>query len=147
MSFLDRIRKDKMQAMKDKDQVRKAVLTNLMSVVSLAEKEAKRNLSDSEALAFVQKEVKVNEDALASLPADRLENIEEAKARIEILRSYLPSQLSDEDLEKEVQKIIEREGLERSPKSLGKIIPVILTEFPGQTDGARVSKVCSKLLK
>lgn len=147
MSFLDRIRKDKMQAMKDKDQVRKAVLTNLMSVVSLAEKEAKRDLSDSEALAFVQKEVKVNEDALASLPVDRLENIEEAKARIEILRSYLPSQLSDEDLEKEVQKIIEREGLERSPKSLGKIIPVILAEFPGQTDGARVSKVCSKLLK
>lgn len=146
MSFLDTLRKDKMKAMKDKDKLTNAVVTSLMSAVSLAEKEKGEPLTEAEALAFVQKEIKQNEDTIESLPEDRVDNIGEAKDRIEILRAYLPAQLSEEDLVKEIEALIEDLGLEKSPKSLGKIIPRVLEKFPGQTDGKAVSEAAKKLL-
>lgn len=147
MSFLDKLRKDKMAAIKEKDKLKGAVVTSLMSVISLAEKEGKKELTDGEALDFVHKELKKFEDTLASLPADRTENIEETKARIKIIKSYLPSQLSEEEIAKEVERIIEEDGLEKSPKSLGAIIPKVLEKYPGQTDGGAISKVAKDLLK
>lgn len=147
MSFLSNLRKDKMNAMKEKDKIKGAVVTNLMSAISLAEKEAKRELTDAEALEYVQKELKKNEDTLESLPENRVENIEEAKTRINIIKSYLPEQLSEEELAIEIEKIIEVEGLEKSPKSLGTIIPKILAQFPARTDGGQISKVAGKVLK
>lgn len=147
MSFLSNLRKDKMNAMREKDKLKGAVVTNLMSAISLAEKEAKRELTDAEALVYVQKELKKNEDTLESLPENRVENIEEAKARIAIIKSYLPSQLSEEELADEILKIVEEKELEKSPKSLGTIIPIILEKFPARTDGKQISKVASKVLK
>lgn len=147
MSFLSNLRKDKMNAMKEKDKIKGAVVTNLMSAISLAEKEAKRELTDAEALEYVQKELKKNEDTLESLPENRVENIEEAKTRINIIKSYLPSQLSEEELADEILKIVEEKDLEKSPKSLGTIIPMILEKFPARTDGKQISKVASKVLK
>lgn len=147
MSFLSNLRKDKMNAMKEKDKIKGAVVTNLMSAISLAEKEAKRELTDAEALEYVQKELKKNEDTLESLPENRVENIEEAKTRINIIKSYLPSQLSEDELADEILKIVEEKDLEKSPKSLGTIIPMILEKFPARTDGKQISKVASKVLK
>ncbi len=147
MSFLSNLRKDKMNAMREKDKTKGAVVTNLMSAISLAEKEAKRELTDAEALEYVQKELKKNEDTLESLPENRVENIEEAKTRINIIKSYLPSQLSEDELADEILKIVEEKDLEKSPKSLGTIIPMILEKFPARTDGKQISKVASKVLK
>ncbi len=147
MSFLSNLRKDKMNAMREKDKIKGAVVTNLMSAISLAEKEAKRELTDAEALEYVQKELKKNEDTLESLPENRVENIEEAKTRINIIKSYLPSQLSEDELADEILKIVEEKDLEKSPKSLGTIIPMILEKFPARTDGKQISKVASKVLK
>jgi len=147
MSFLSNLRKDKMNSMREKDKTKGAVVTNLMSAISLAEKEAKRELTDAEALEYVQKELKKNEDTLESLPENRVENIEEAKTRINIIKSYLPSQLSEDELADEILKIVEEKDLEKSPKSLGTIIPMILEKFPARTDGKQISKVASKVLK
>ena len=147
MSFLSNLRKDKMNAMREKDKTKGAVVTNLMSAISLAEKEAKRELTDAEALEYVQKELKKNEDTLESQPENRVDNIEEAKTRINIIKSYLPSQLSEDELADEILKIVEEKDLEKSPKSLGTIIPMILEKFPARTDGKQISKVASKVLK
>lgn len=147
MTFLDRLRKEKMEAMKNKDKMTNAVISNLMSEISLAEKEKGDSLTDAEAFEYVQKDIKREKDALESLPADRASNIEEQKKRIALLEAYLPQQLSDEEIEKEAMKIIEDQGLEKSPKSMGPIIKEILDKHQGQTDGASVSRVVGSLLK
>ena len=98
MSFLDTLRKDKMQAMKDKDKVKVGVLSLMMSSIALAEKEAKRELTDEESLKYVQKEAKQTKDTLDMTPTSRPELIEEVTRKLKIIESYLPKQLTDEEI-------------------------------------------------
>lgn len=146
MSFLDKLRKEKMQSMREKDKLKTGVISLIMSGISLAEKEEKRELSDEEALTFVQKELKQARDTLDSIPNDRQDLIDETNRKIEIIEAYLPEQISEEDLEVEIEKIIEEENLEKSPKSKGILIKKTLDKFKGKTDGKTVNKLVSKLL-
>lgn len=147
MTFLEKLRKDKMQAMKDKDKLKSAVITNMMSTIALTEKMEKRILSDDEAIKFVQKELKQAKDTLSMLPEDRKDAIDEIKARIEIIESYLPKQLSKEELEEEIRKIIEEEKIEFSPKAKGQIMKLVMAKFASRTDGKTVNLVVDGLLK
>lgn len=147
MTFLEKLRKDKMQAMKDKDKLKSAVITNMMSTIALTEKMEKRILSDDEAIKFVQKELKQAKDTLSMLPEDRKDAIDEIKARIEIIESYLPKQLSKEELEEEIRKIIEEEKIEFSPKVKGQIMKLVMAKFASRTDGKTVNLVVDSLLK
>lgn len=146
MSFLDKLRKEKMQSMREKDKLKTGVISLIMSGISLAEKEEKRELSDEEALTFVQRELKQARDTLDSIPNDRQDLIDETNRKIEIIEAYLPEQISEEDLEVEIEKIIEEENLEKSPKSKGILIKKTLDKFKGKTDGKTVNKLVSKLL-
>lgn len=146
MSFLDKLRKEKMKSMKEKDKLKTGVISLIMSGIALAEKEEKRELSDEEALTFVQRELKQARDTLESIPADRQDLIDETNRKIEIIEAYLPEQISEEELEAEIEKIIEEENLEKSPKSKGILIKKTLDKFKGRTDGKTVNKLVSKLL-
>ena len=146
MSFLDKLRKEKMKSMKEKDKLKTGLISLIMSGIALAEKEEKRELSDEEALTFVQRELKQARDTLESIPADRQDLIDETNRKIEIIEAYLPEQISEEELEAEIEKIIEEENLEKSPKSKGILIKKTLDKFKGRTDGKTVNKLVSKLL-
>lgn len=61
MSFLDTLRKDKMEALKNKDTVKNGVCSLLISAIALKEKEGHAELSDDEAMRYVQKELKQTE--------------------------------------------------------------------------------------
>lgn len=147
MSFLDNLRKDKMKAMKDKDRDKVNVITLIMSAVSLAEKENKKELTDEEALVFVQRELKQAKDTLEATPANRQDIIDETSRRIEIIESYLPEQMSEEDLKVEINKIIEEKQLEKTKKSKGILIKEVLGKFKGKTDGKTVNKLIDELLQ
>ena len=98
MKLLQKLRKDNLQAMKDKDSLKKGVLSLVISAIALAEKEEKRELSIEEEYTFVLKELKQTKDALNETPENRHDLIEENKKKIEILESYLPKQLTEEEI-------------------------------------------------
>ncbi|HHX67679.1 MAG: GatB/YqeY domain-containing protein [Miniphocaeibacter sp.] len=147
MSFLDRLRKDKMKAMKEKDRDRVNVITLLMSSISLAEKENKKELTDEEALVFVQKELKQLKDTLEATPENRQDIIDETKRRIDIIEGYLPEQMSEEELTKEILNIIDEKNLEKTKRNKGVIIKEVLGKFKGKTDGKTVNLVIDKILE
>ena len=99
MSLLTTLRKDKMQALKDKDTVKNGICSLLISAIALAEKEAGQPLSAEEELAYVQKELKQTKDTLAQTPASRPELIAETQRKIEIIEAYLPAQMSEAGLD------------------------------------------------
>ena len=114
MSILEKLRKDKVQAMKDKDKLRIGVISLMMSSIALAEKEKKKTLEDEEALEFIKRELKQTKDALEQTPTNREDLISETEKKIEIISSYLPEQMSVEELKKEVEKIIKELNLEKN---------------------------------
>lgn len=147
MSILEKLRKDKVQAMKDKDKLRIGVISLMMSSIALAEKEKKKTLEDEEALEFIKRELKQTKDALEQTPANREDLISETEKKIEIISSYLPEQMSVEELKKEVEKIIKELNLEKNPKNKGVLIKEIMGKFKSKTDGKTVSSVVDELLK
>ncbi|WP_300410665.1 GatB/YqeY domain-containing protein [Lagierella sp.] len=147
MSFLERLRKDKMKALKDKDKLKVNVVTLLMSSIALEEKESKKELTDEQAIKFVQKELKQLKDTLDQTPEDREDIISETEDRIRIVESYLPKQAEPEEIDKEIISFIESEGLSKEPKNKGIIIKHILGKFGAKTDGKTVNGVVDKVLK
>lgn len=147
MSLLTTLRKDKMQALKEKDSLKNGICSLLLSAIALAEKEKGSELSDEEAIAFVQRELKQTKDTLAQTPTDRSDLIEETKKKIAIIESYLPEQMSEEEIESAIKEIIEENNLEMTAKSRGMIMKMMLSKYTGKTDGKTVNAVVGKLLK
>ena len=145
--LLTQLRKENMQAMKDKDTVKKGVLSLVISSIALAEKEQHTTLSKEEELTYVQKELKQTRDALAETPADRTQIIEETKRKIAILESYLPTQLTEEELKAAAEALLAEKGLEPVKKNMGPLMKEMMAKYKGQTDGKTVNKVLGALLK
>ena len=103
--LLTQIRKDNMQAMKARDTVKKGVCSLLISSIALAEKESGKTLTKDEELTYVQKELKQTKETLETIPASRPELIEETKKKIAIIESYLPAQMSEEEVRKAIEEV------------------------------------------
>lgn len=145
--LLIELRKANMQAMKDHDTVKKGLLSLVISSIALAEKEDGKTLTREEELTFIQKELKQTRESLTETPADRTDLIEETKKKIEILESYLPRQLTEEEIKTAIESILTEKGLEPVKKSQGVVMKEIMAKYKGQTDGKTVNKVLSTILK
>ena len=94
-----------------------------------------------------QKELKQTRESLTETPADRTDLIEETKKKNEILESYLPRQLTEEEIKTAIESILTEKGLEPVKKSQGVVMKEIMAKYKGQTDGKTVNKVLSTILK
>lgn len=147
MSLLLTLRKDKMAALKEKDTVKNGVCSLLISAIALAEKEQNKELSDEEAAAYIQKELKQTRETLSLTPEDRTDLIEETKRKIEILESYLPKQMSQEEIKEAIEAILAEKNLEAIKKNQGILIREMMAKYKGKTDGKTVSTVIQTILK
>ena len=144
--LLKQLRKDNMQAMKDHDSLKKGVFSLLISAIALAEKESGKELSKEDELSYVQRELKQTKEALAETPADRTDIIEETNQKIALIESYLPKQMSEEEIKTAIEAIMSEKGLAPEKKSQGPIMKEIMAKYKGQTDGKTVNKVVGSLL-
>ncbi len=144
--LLIQLRKDNMQAMKDKDTVKKGVLSLVIAAIALAEKEGNVTLEEADELTFVQKELKQVKDSLAQTPSDRTDLIEQEKQKIAILESYLPKQMDEAQIKEAILKIMKDNNLEPTKKAQGTIMKTMMAEHKGQVDGKLVNKVMGEIL-
>ena len=145
--LLTQLRKENMQAMKAKDTVKKGVLSLVISAIALAEKESGKTMTKEEEVTYVQRELKQTREALAETPASRPDLIEETKKKIGILESYLPKQLSEEEIKAALEAIFAEKGLEMTRKNQGPVMKEMMAKYKGQTDGKTVNKVLGTMLK
>ncbi len=145
--LLTQLRKDNMQAMKEHDTLKKGVLSLVISSIALAEKESGNVLSKEDELGYVQKELKQTRETLAETPTERTDLIEETKTKIAILESYLPKQLTEDEIKNVIENILTEKGLEPIKKSQGVVMKEVMAKYKGQTDGKTVNKVLSTILK
>lgn len=144
--LLIQLRKDNMQAMKAHDTVKKGVLGMVISAIALAEKESGKTLLKQDELVYVQKELKQTRDALQQTPESRTDLIEENKTKIAILESYLPKQLTVDEIKEIIEKMLQEKGLEATKKSQGIIMKEMMASYKGQVDGKLVNQVLATIL-
>lgn len=130
------------QAMKNKDTLAKGVLTLVKSALDSAEKEKGSDLTPQEEIAIVNREIKQTNQALdGAKQADRADLIEKEEAKLVILKSFLPTQLT----EVEIVSALEAAGVV-SGMNMGDAMKIAKPLLDGKADGATISKVVKTLI-
>ena len=146
MSLKKKIMEDMKEAMKAKDMLKVSVLRLLNSEIKNKEIDKKGELSDDEILAVIQKAVKQRKESIEQYEkAGRSDLAEKEKKELEILESYLPKPLSEEELNALIDEVIKEVGA-TSVKDMGKVMQAIMPKVRGRADGKLVNQlVRSKL--
>lgn len=146
MSLKDILLQDLKESMKEKDTVRKNTVHLVRSGVLQIEKDKKIELDDEGVLDVIIKEVKKRRDSLPDYEkSGRKDLIDELNREIAILMTYLPEQLSDEDVEKIVKETIEKVGA-TSMKDMGKVMSEISPKLKGRADNRKISQIIKSIL-
>ncbi|WP_345969718.1 GatB/YqeY domain-containing protein [Sulfurimonas sp. HSL1-6] len=146
MELKDQIRNDIKEAMKAKEVQRRDALRLLSSAMKQIEVDERKELSDDDVIAIIQKQIKQRNDAAAQYKdAGRDELYDKEMAEIAVFETYLPAQLDDAELESAVKAIIEKTGAS-TMKDMGKVMGKASKELAGQADGKRISGCVKTLL-
>lgn len=146
MPLRNEIKERQIAAMKSGDARQLAVMRFLWSAIKNSEIDLKKELSDEEVLAVISRQVKQLQDALKDFETGgRQDLVTQTTEEIDILKSYLPEQLSDEQLEVVVDSVIAKVGA-KTPQDVGKVMGAVMKEAKGKADGNRVREMVSKKL-
>ncbi len=145
MSLRQQLQQDLQEAIRARDERRKAALRMVLLSVQMAEAEG-RELDDAAIIALIRKEVKKREEALEMIRrAGRDDLAATDSAELEVLRAYLPKMMDDAAITEEAQKAIAEVGA-TAPADLGKVMRVLMPRLRGKADGRRVNQIVRQLL-
>lgn len=133
-----KLQDDQIASLKSGDKVRLTVLRFVISQIKNKEIEKKSELNDEETLVVLKKFAKeLNESITAFTKGNRPELVEENKKQLEIISTYLPKEISDEELAAEMDKILaENKALiDENPKA---VIGVVMGRLKTKADPARI---------
>ena len=148
MDLFEQISNDIKEAMKAKDKVRLETLRNIKKCFLEAKTAPGANdtLTNDAALKIMQKLVKQGKDSAAVYEGQGRADLAEAeRAQVQVIETYLPKQLSAEELEARLKDIIARTGA-TSAKELGKVMGVASKELAGLAEGRAISAKVKELL-
>jgi uncharacterized protein len=137
----ERLRADLTDAMRARDQVRLRTLRMALTAITNEEVagSATRELSDDDVLKVLAREAKKRREAAeAFAAAGRAEQAEAERAEGEVLASYLPAQLSDDELAALVAAAVAETGAAGLP-GMGKVMKAVTPRVAGRAEGARVA--------
>ncbi len=159
-----KLKKDLKQAMKEKNQDLVRTLRFLRSSIINQEKEKrykiaqdkkglseqelekKSELTDEEVMEVLFSELKKRKESIEEFQKGGREDlVENERAELKIIKDYLPQQLSEQEIEKEVEAVVQKTGAQ-GPRDIGKVMSVLMPRLKGRADGALVSKVVKQKL-
>ena len=134
-------------AMREKDRVALDSLRAVKAQILLLQTEARgAEVTAEQEIAILQRMIKQRKDSYEQFTAQgRTDLAEVEEAQSKIIEKFLPKQLSADELESEIKKIISETGAE-SLKDLGKVMGVASKALAGKSDGKRGSEMVKKLL-
>ena len=150
MTLRTKLQDDLKAAMKSGDKRRLAALRLTVSAIKIAETAERRasrgDLTDDEAIAVLQTEIKRRRDTIAELEkADRPELLADEKTELAVLVDYLPQQMSREQIEVEVRQVIAELGVS-GPQAIGAVMKPLMARLKGRADGRLINQVVRELL-
>lgn len=147
MTLKERIYKDMVEAMKSKDAFKKNILSMVRAAILQVEKDTQKELDDEGVISVISKEIKQRKEVLPEYEkSGRQDLVDKAKKEIEIMQSYLPEQLSEEEIEEMVKKVIEETGA-KSKSDIGKVMGKIMPMVKGRADGNLVREIVTRHLE
>ena len=139
--MVEKLKADMIQAMKEKDKERLTVIRMVKAAMDLEHIDRKREINDELLIDVVSKQVKMREESILEFEKGNREDlIEKTKKEIEILKAYLPEQLSESEVVEEIEKIF-AEIKPESVKDMGKVMKEATAKLRGRADMKKVSEI------
>jgi uncharacterized protein len=141
-----RITEDVRQAMKSGDTVKRDTLRMLLSAIKYGEGAKLAPLDEGEILGVIAKDVKRHQESIdAFKKGNRQDLVDKESAEMAILQSYLPKQLSRDDIVKVVREVMLAVGA-KVPGDKGKVMQQLMPKLKGKADGKEINDVVTQLL-
>lgn len=138
------------QAMLARDELRKSVLRMLLSAVNYYEIQkggAGYEASDEDVMSVIQKEVKQRKDSIEQFKTGQRQDLADKETKeLEILQTYLPKQMTEEEIRKIVKETISEVGA-TTIADMGKVMSAVMPKLKGKADGGLVSQLVKKELQ
>jgi len=139
---------DYKDAMKNADTVRKNTVNMVRAAIKQYEVDMRVSLDDdADIVKIIKKQVKMRMDALEDFAkAGRDDMLEGYRKEIEILQSYLPEEMGEEEIKAKVKEIAEKLGVEANMKNMGTLMKNCMAELKDKADGSAVNKAVKEFL-
>ena len=146
MNLKEKINSEMISAAKARDKIRLSTIRMIKAALHNKEIDLKRELNDEELLQVLSSIVKQRKDSIEQFgKAGRVDLVEKEEEELKVVQEFMPEQLSEEEVETEIEKVIEEVGAV-SIKEMGKVMKVVMSKLTGRADGKIVSeKVKAKL--
>lgn len=146
----DRLGEDLKAAMRAKDEVRLRTIRSLRAALMEREIELRQggtaSLTEDQELAVVQKQAKQRRDAIEQFDAAGRDDLaRREREELAVIESYLPQQLSDDEIRSVVREVVAATGAS-SMKEMGKVMGPAMERLRGRADGRRVQEAVRALL-
>jgi uncharacterized protein YqeY len=136
------------EAMKSGDKVKLETLRSIRAAFIEFDKSGSgKELNEEEEIKIINSLVKKRKESIEIFEkANRKDLAEKEKQELEILQSFLPAQLTEEEISKKLDEIIQQLGA-KDPKDFGKVMGIAMKEFKGRADGKLVQSLVKAKLE
>ena len=141
-----KLRDDLKQAMKGGNKLKTAVIRMVMAAIQNAEIARRTPSADADVLGIIAREVRQRQESIESFKQGaRPDLVATEEAEMAILQTYLPRQLTREEIMAEARRIIDEVGAQ-GPGDKGKVMSRIITQLKGKADGREINTVVTEML-
>tara|TARA_B100000686_G_scaffold36880_1_gene38368 strand:- start:9016 stop:9468 length:453 start_codon:yes stop_codon:yes gene_type:complete len=138
---------DLKEAMRNKDVIKRTVLRTVLSEIRNTEIAKQNTLDDSGIEVVITKQAQQRKDSIeAYITAERHDLVDKETQELNILSSYLPEQMSDDEVREIVKSVIRDLGAENI-SDMGKVMRAIMPKVQGRADGKVVNGMVTQILK
>ena len=146
MNLKSMITEDMKNAMRSKDINRLGTIRLLLAAIKQKEVDDRIELTDTQVITIVEKMIKQRKDSINQFTtAKRQDLVDQETSELLLLETYLPAQLSEEEILAKVKQTIEASGAV-GPQDMGKVISILKPELAGQADMGKVSAIVKAAL-
>lgn len=146
LSLEEIIFRDMNIALRNKDKIKLSVLRLIRAAIKNSEIAKREKLNEEEIIAVLRNNLKKAEESLEMfIKGNRPELISKTKQEIEIIKSYLPQQLTEEEIKKVVKQVIDEKNY-KTLQDLGPAMREIMNLVKGKADGRLVNQVARDIL-
>ena len=141
-----RLADDLKRAMKGGDTDRRSTIRLLMASINNAEIARRADLDDTDILGIIAKDIRQHQESIESFKqGNRPDLVDKEEAEMAILQSYLPQQLTREEIVEAARQVIGEVGAQ-GPADKGKVMKELMPKLKGRADGRIINEVVSELL-
>lgn len=143
----EKLLQDFKDAMKEKDELRKNTVMMIRAAILQIEKDTQKEVSDDQIIEIMSKELKKRKESLADYEkSGRTDLIQGINDEIAIIKSYLPEELSIEEIRKIVEDAIKETGA-TTIKDMGKVMQAAKSKSAGRADNKVINDIVKEFLK